>query len=140
MLQDGLLWMRILNANSMRTLDTALPKRFAHVIELCWGLEAHPHPDTQLCARGLEPRNSGHKGMSDSQHTQRSRLNRQTPRCLRSADVVSKTRHYLSFCWVSSSSGMSSFPVFVWQSLKPHKLLCVLQDTIGIRDERFPCG
>jgi len=42
-------------------IDTGLPKRLVHAIELCWGLEAHPHPDNQLSARGLEPRDCGNK-------------------------------------------------------------------------------
>ena len=48
-----------------KSLDTGLPRRLAHAIELCWGLEAHPHPDNQLSARGLEPRECGNKGVQN---------------------------------------------------------------------------
>jgi len=46
-----------------KSLDTGLQRRLAHAIELCWGLEAHPHPDNQLSARGLEPRECGNEGV-----------------------------------------------------------------------------
>ena len=42
-----------------KSLDTGLPKRLVYAIELRWGLEAHTHPDNQLSARGLEPRECG---------------------------------------------------------------------------------
>jgi len=42
-----------------KSLDTGLPRRLARAIELCWGLEAHPHPDIRLSAGGFEPRGRG---------------------------------------------------------------------------------